>query len=256
MPEIYAHGIFLRFPLPPRGPFQIPVPPETITGGTDQIMAAVPLIAVGEVLRKGGRRLEKIRWESHFPRIFDESIEVVNADGHLLPSQWTKMFENVQNNQTSVRVCIAGTPVDMDAAIASFHWGIVPGPEGDVWYQIELIEDKTGVIREFNGVDFASVDVRPRPGGFLPTTYQVRPGETLLDISIILYGTTDNWEALLAANIGIIYSGNASFAEAAPRGRIDVPPDTPPSFFGLWNEADPLPTGMLLKVPEITIANR
>ncbi len=73
----YPHRIYVSFPFSNKKSVQIPVPPETISGGTGSIVSTYNLIGIGEVLAQGGVKLERVKWESHFPKIYDPSISVI-----------------------------------------------------------------------------------------------------------------------------------------------------------------------------------
>lgn len=245
----YPHRMFLGFPT---GVFQIPVPPETIAGGTGTKVEVFEIIGFGEVSSGGGVSLERLNWESHFPHDYDDSIEVVSEGDHLYPEQWMNLISNVQKKQIVVHLTIANTPIDMDCYIEEFKWGYVAGPFGDVWYQIALTEHQEGVIREFNGVDFPSVDVRSRPFGELPTTYTTREGQSLADVSIAVYGTMANYGDLYKANLASIFDSSRSAYPEESLGALDLT-ESNPDFWNLWRKDDPLPAGTVLRIPDPSV---
>lgn len=242
----YPHRIFIKFE---NSVLQIPVPPENIAGGTGNEVHVYNIIDFGQVASIGGRKLERIQWESHFPKDYDGSIEVVSEGEHVDPEEWRANIEQTQKDYLTVQVTIANTPIDMRCIIEEFKWTYTAGPFGDIWYQIMLAEFKEGVIREFSGVDFPSVDVRARPFGELPTTYTVREGQSLVDVSIAVYGTTRNYTDLYKANISQIFLNSSSAYPEESLGALDLS-ESNPEFWSLWKKDDPLPPGMVLRIPE------
>lgn len=218
----YPHRIFISFPFSNRNAAQIPVPPETISGGTASIVSTYNLITIGEVLAQGGVKLERVKWESHFPKIYDSSISVITEEEHRNPLAWRDSFVSIQKKQTFVNVAIANTPIDMRMGVVGFKWAFVPGPSGDIWYQLDLIEDKQGQIREFDGIKFPEASDRESPStvqeSLLPGTtgfdikdfrpgdaisyklYRVQQGDTLADISAAVFGSGRHWQIILDAN--------------------------------------------------------
>ena len=242
----YPHRMFVKFE---SGVLQIPVPPENIAGGTGSKVEVYDIIGFGEVSSIGGVTLERVKWESHFPKDYDPSIEVVSEGEHVDPEEWRARILEVQKKQLPVQLTIAGSPIDMQAAIEDFKWMYTAGPFGDIWYQIEFTEFKEGTIREFNGVDFPSVDVRARPFGPLPTSYTVREGQSLVDISIAVYGDSNHVSELYRANISQIFLSGASAYPDDSLGALDLS-ESNPEFWNLWNKDDPLPVGMVIRIPE------
>ncbi len=224
MPHIteYPHKIFISFPFSNRNSAQIPVPPETISGGTGSIISTYNLITIGEVLAQGGVKLERVKWESHFPKIYDSSISVIAEQDHINPLAWRDLFVSIQRRQTFVNVAIQNTPIDMRMGVINFKWAFVPGPSGDIWYQLELIEDKQGRIREFDGIKFPEPSNREPPStvedSFVPVEdagreqfpfdfrtgdrriYIVQPGDTFMSIANKFYRKDYLWKLIFDAN--------------------------------------------------------
>ena len=180
--------------------YPIPVPPETIAFAEEQTVTRYSVISLGEVAIPGRKKLTGLSWESHFPLQYDVSIETIPKTQHIPPRTWVELFRAVQNAGLSVRVSIDNAPVDKEFILASFKGGIIPGPKGDIWYQISFIENREGVVREWDGLQFPSINSRGRPNGSLPDRYTVIPGDTLQDISWKLYGTVDYWEDIYKYN--------------------------------------------------------
>lgn len=240
--EPYPHRIFMTIPSNSNRHLQIPVPPETIAGGTGSIINTFNLITLGEVLSQGGIQLERVKFQSHFPAVYDPSVEVVTAAEHISPLRWRDLFANVQKTQSLINVAINGAPIDMNMAISRFQWAFVPGPSGDIWYQIELIQAKQGVIRQFNGISFPersdinrddpSVDEKLDPDVDEPfdsdfwagakNTYVVRPGDTLQSISLLFFGTTQFAQAIFAANIVLLLGNIVDRKSTAAADFIDL----------------------------------
>jgi len=236
------------FPLGSNKPYQIPVPPETISGGTGSIVQTFELISIGEVISQGGIQLEKFKWESHFPYRYDPSIEVIPESEHIQPLVWYKNITQSQKNQSPVRITIQNTPIDFKAIITAFRWSYVPGIYGDMWYQIELTQHKQGAIREFDGISLPLLNTRedstpPKSNvdvvfptdsnGNTVTTYTTREGDTFEKISFLLFGSSR-----FARNI---YDHNKIMTDSMVKKAGII----------RWTFGDKLPAGIRLTIPAV-----
>lgn len=242
------HRIFIKFPFREQ-PDEIPVLPEHIAGREEQIIRVHELISIGEVAALGGAKLRRYRWESHFPLIYDPSIEIVPESAHREPSMWMQQITRCQRRGLKVQLTITNTDIDMYCAIDAFDYTYTYGPPGDLWYQISLTEFREGFIREFNGVEFPHLDVRPPPVDERPLVYVSKPGQSLQDISLILYGSDAYWVDLYEQNLENILG-----PFVYDPGFIDQSFDE--HFWSLWGASDQLKSGTVLNVPNlVTIQN-
>ncbi len=253
MPHLseYPHKIFISFPFSNRNSAQIPVPPETISGGTGSIISTYNLITIGEVLAQGGVKLERVKWESHFPKIYDSSISVIAERDHINPLAWRDLFVFIQRKQTFVNVAIQNTPIDMRMGVVNFKWAFVPGPSGDIWYQLELIEDKQGQIREFDGIRFPEPSNREPPSTVedslsIPESdfsgfgdppfrfrtgdrrlYIVQTGDTLMGIAQKVYGKSHLWALILDANRDLLMGNVVRSSRIPPVSSVPLAGEPP-----------------------------
>ncbi len=257
IPDLEKHLVQRAYP--------IPVAPEKIAFTEQQTSKTYSVISLGEINIPGRRKLRQVAWESHFPRVYDHSIEEISIRNHINPRSWVELIRATQSAGLTVRVSIDNTPIDITATISSFKGGYVPGPTGDVWYQIALNEYREGRVREFDGVRFPEINSRGRPGGQLPEFYTVVANDTLQDISWKLYGTIDKWEEIYSLNkkkIRSLFSTvpevHDNIADDDPEDRADLSEDVRPvnefdPITILWSVSDPLPEGLVLRVPKISV---
>lgn len=250
----YPHKIFIVFP-GSNYPYQIPVPPETIAGGTGSIIKTFELISIGEAITLGGIKLEQFKWESHFPKQYDPDIEVVSRGEHIDPAIWYRNIVEAEKSQTPVRITIQNTPIDFKAAISSFKWSYVPGAFGDIWYQIEMVQYRQGYIREFDGVTLPLLIPREdslpplgkddvdRMGSF----YITKRGDTFESISIKFFGT-DKYARQ-------IYDNNKKTMDRVIQSSVKendlLRKPSSPSVSFKWTWGDPLPANITLIIPKI-----
>lgn len=250
----YPHRIFFKFPFE-KAPFQIPVLPEVIVFGDEQLVTTLNIIALGEVSIPGSRKLIRLQWESHFPFVYDPQIEIVNRGDHLNPEIWRGFIRRTQALQTSLRVSISSTDIDTEFLVQSFKGSYIPGPAGDIWYQIVLLEARQGALRQFDGASFPDVNLRGRPFGSLPTIYETIDGQTLEQISIILYGDSKFWVDLFNANLFVFLDLTKSAGRVTEEQLASTPLQflsQPSTLSKIWRPGDEVPARMLLQVPEVS----
>lgn len=238
------HRLFIGFSWNIGTIHEIPVIPETIAGGTGQVLTTYPLIGRGEIVIPGGARARRLRWESFFPNDYDHSVEHIPQSLHRDPQVWLRDIERVQRSGW-MQVTIKNTNIDGRYSIEAFDWSFVPGSPGDMYYQISLVNTVQGVIREFDGTSFPTLDLRPPPYGQLPETYTSIQGQSLADISLILFGTTANWVDLFEANVYTLLGG---FVDSD----IFLSEDYQRNFYSMWDASKPIFRGTILKVPKKT----
>lgn len=239
------HRIFIGFPWDPSNYYEIPVIPEMIAGSDGQTVNVYNILSLGEVSLLGGRKIQKLSWESHFPMLYDSSIEHMAEADHIHPEQWKQWFQRAQAEHTWVRVSILRAGIDRRFAVSEFNWSYIPGPAGDLWYQLHLVEYRETFVREFDGSSFPDVDVRPPPYGSLPATYTSKPGQTLQDISLILFGTTTQWLEIYKYNVSTLL-GPVVYAEQFED--FNVPEFE--AYMDLWEATQPVPAGTVLVIPK------
>ncbi len=250
--EKYPHRIYFTFPFE-KAPFEIPVVPDVIVFGDEQLVTTLSVIALGEVSIPGSRKLIRLQWESHFPFTYDSMIEIVNQEDHLNPEIWRGLIRRTQGLQTSLRVSISGTDIDHEFIVQAFKGTYIPGPAGDIWYQIVLLEAKQGALRQFDGSAFPDLNLRGRPFGTLPTTYETIDGQTLEQISIILYGDSKFWVDLFNANLVVMKDASLArgiLTEEEVQRRAEFFEVAQP-LSSLWRPGDEVPARTLLQVPEV-----
>ena len=268
----YYHQIHIRFPFGRNQDvaWPLPVPPETLSFKNDQILQVYPLVALGETLGLGGKKLERLSWSSFFPRDYDSSLETITFAQHGLtpPQWWIDCFKQTQRRQTYMEVTINNTDVDgLRMAIESFQHRYVPGAPGDVWYELNLVEYKQGHLRRYRGTgySFPRLRARPVPFGEAVENFEVTEELTLADVSIRVYGDESYWAEIrdanldrllpfLEANFGVVelyVEPTFSDPQAEFERRLDNVLD-PRVFSNEWNQADPLPIGITLRLPPRT----
>lgn len=252
MPE-YPHRMFIKWPWYDT-PWEIPVPPEEITAQMGQIVRTFEVVALGETIQQGGSRLETAAWQSFFPIRYDPNVVVSPPPTERLfrtPDEWIRSFRYAMRNRRIINLSIDNTQIDMKCAVPEFKYGYMPGDTGDVWYQISLVEARFGTIRQFDGDQFPTTGLRGNPGlAGTPRTYKVNPGDTIADVSQKMYGTPEHWIDIYKENIEelslILFTPTPEIPANDP---FAVDPSWGPIPAPTWNASDPLPTGILLRIP-------
>ena len=225
----YYNQIYFRFPFldHPEVPYSIPVPPENIIIQNDQITRTYELISVGEAIGIGGKKLERLSWQSHFVLDYDDCIEPIEWWKHRSPEWWIDCIKATQLRQTYADVTIANTNFNRNKmVIQSFKHSFVPGPPGDAWYEINLIEYKQGTLRRYDGTDFPSLYDRERPFGITRSTWTVEQNQSILDVAAAVYNDSGLWRTIWNANFDEIFEH--STGEAIIKELLE-----PESIFGI-----------------------
>ena len=266
------HQIIIRFPFGRAATtaWPLPVPPPEIKFQNDQVLRVYSLISLGETLGLGGRKLERIGWSSHFCRDYDPSVQSITLAQHnaqaaqpglSAPEWWIECFRQTQKRQKWIELTISNTPVSgWRMAIQSFKHNYIPGPSGDIWYDITLIEHRQTQLESFAGDDFPRLRERPRPFLEVPSTFTVRNGESLYDISIIFYYSREFIGRILRANVDLLHptTGRRVFDDLRVSsgdeldGTLVFDPEAVAEFTNDTDKiTEPLPNGSIITLPEI-----
>jgi len=148
--------------------------------------------------------LRKVPISSFFP---NQKYNFVQYNNFPTPYKCVKLIESWANNP--VQLTITGTNINMQATIESFNYGEKDGT-GDVYYTIEFKEYRKPKIVEEKKATATKVSktttkiVTPQTTRSTKvvksTTYTVKKGDTLWDISKRFTGSPSNWQAIANQN--------------------------------------------------------
>lgn len=180
---------------------QLPVPPSTFTVSKGNLNKTVTTAhTAGEInlLGKGEGKLAGITLSSFFPA---QEYYFCLYRGFPKPYQCVEMIEQWRKTGQPVRLIITGTDINMTMGIESFEYGEQDGT-GDVYFTLELLEYrflKAAAEQKTEQGYTQPATQRPvtKP---TPTTYIVRPGDTLWGIAVQLTGNGMNYKVIAQKN--------------------------------------------------------
>lgn len=191
---------------------RLPVLPAGFETTSTQQNTTVNINSCGEINLIGKRGLKTLPLSSFFP---NHEYGFVQYKGFPKPYECVNLIESWMDNP--VHVTITGTDINGLFTIESFPHSEQDGT-GDVYYTLELKEyRKPGVTEEKKiTANKASTKVQTVAGKRISktvktTTYTIKSGDTLFDISKRLTGSTSNIYAIAnqnnIKNINTIYAG-------------------------------------------------
>jgi hypothetical protein len=174
---------------------RLPVPPPEFTVEIGQDVHVVNVNEFGEYSIKGDSKLDRISFKTFFP---DHEYPFVQHRGFRKPYDNIKIIEAWTHNKLPCRLMITSTNINKLFFIDSFSYGERAGSR-DVEFEISLIEYKPIVVPKDVK---ASTNKNPRPPAqkTKPKTYTVKKGDTLWNISRVIYKDPYQWTDIAKKN--------------------------------------------------------
>lgn len=181
---------------------RLPVLPSDFETTFSYSNTDVSITNLGEINLIGNRNLRTVPISSFFPA---HEYNFVQYKGFPKPYKCVKLIEKWASNP--VQLVITGTNINMQVTIESFVYGEKDGT-GDVYFTLELkeyIKPKITEKKTNSSVNKNTTKVEipqtERPTKTVKsTTYTVKKGDTLWDISKRLTGSPSNWRAIANQN--------------------------------------------------------
>ena len=179
---------------------QLPVPPNEFEVQTGLKNTVVNVNDSGDINLIGKRELDAISLSSFFPA---QEYPFCQYRSFPPPYDCVQKFKSWMRSQKPIRLIITGTDINHAMAIESFKYGEKDG-SGDVYFNLELKEYRFLNIEAVNAAtasDIGEVQMRQRPTEKeAPTSYTVKPGDTLWAIAKKVYGDGSKWSELAKKN--------------------------------------------------------
>lgn len=179
---------------------QLPVNPKEYRIKTGNKNDVVDIQSLGELNLIGGEKLAEIQLSSFFPANWAPYCSYKSIPD---PYDAVDTVEKWRKSGRPVRLIITPTPINLACSIEDFEYG-ESGGVGDVIFTLSLKEYRFIQVRQVGeSVPAGQSAVRPVEKT-TPKTYQVRTGDSLFLIAKKVYGNSDKWRDLFAANTGVI----------------------------------------------------
>lgn len=189
---------------------RLPVNPESLSVSSPFNNTDIDVINLGEFTIIGDRGLAEYSLESFFPRDYNPSY--CGYAGFKSPSDNVKLIEKWRDSRKPIRLLVTGTSINTPVTIRSFEYEIErAGEPGDIYYSLEL--KKYEFLKLAQKVDVSKPTPKQakrapvvnkgsvvKPGG----TYTVKKNDSLSKIAFAVYGKTDRWRDIYAANRKVI----------------------------------------------------
>lgn len=182
---------------------QLPVNPASIRIQSSHSYEDVEVSQLGEYTVIGDARLRDFSFSSFFPRDYSSSY----CEYEAIPAPWDAVatIERWKASRRPIRLTITGTPINYAVTVRQFDYEPErAGNPGDIYYDLTL---KEYVFLDANKLemigDTAKVSAQTaRPDTReIPSTYTVKPGDTLTKIALH-YGK--KWPEIYAKNKNVI----------------------------------------------------
>lgn len=185
---------------------RIPVNPQSISADTPHGFEDFTLANGDEKTVIGGRSLRTFNFESFFPKKRDKYYYVLPG-GLKTPFNYVNMIDKWQREGTVIMLQVTTTNINMEVTIRNFNWEEKGGTGGDIEFTIELKEYKpvsyTALDLKTPGKK-ASASNRPSSSKSQPTSYVVKPNDSLWKIAKAIYGDGSKKDKIYNANKSVI----------------------------------------------------
>jgi len=176
---------------------QFPVNPGEFRIRTGNKNTVVDIQALGELNLIGGAKLAEIQLASFFPAKYAPYCAY-----RAIPTPYDAVatIEKWRMTGRPIRLIITDTPINIAVAIEEFEYGEKGGTR-DVSYTLTLREYRFIQVQQVGAQQTQEGMSAPRPDERqTPSTYDVKPGDSLWLISQRVYGDGGRWSELYAAN--------------------------------------------------------
>lgn len=181
---------------------QLPVLPEMIKvsmGSNDQ---SVDVAGLGEILVAQNRPATEFSFSSFFPAARFPGLNVANLSS---PKTYRDKITEWKNSTKPVHFIVTGLGIDVYCRIIKFVPSESGGDVGTINYDITLKEYRTPNVRKVkiessNTTATVTQDTTRTDNTTTPSTYTVKSGDCLYNISRKLLGDGAKWNTLYTAN--------------------------------------------------------
>lgn len=131
---------------------QIPVNPEKLQVKTGGNNTTTDIIALGEVVIPGYKKLSSISWDSFFP--YESWFSAVRTKGAFKSSKFYVDFINkIRDDRKPCHLTVTGIGIDEDVVIESFDYHHQAGDHEDTYYSISLKKYQSYAVSIISEVD-------------------------------------------------------------------------------------------------------
>jgi len=187
------------------GDVTFPLTPEKINLSAGAKVQTFNLLTLGEIAFPRGFVPHKATFDGILPGEDRQNLPVITAWQD--PYKLAYLLDGYVKAGTAATLFITGLPLFYSMFIATFDW-TVQGGFGDLAFKIAFEEKRNLAV-------IASTAYAPSPGSgratdtgqplpFVPSSYVVRQGDTLMTIAIHFYGDSTKTSAIYALNMGTI----------------------------------------------------
>lgn len=181
-----------------------PMNPERVRARTGAKMQNFTLPEIGEIAIPKGEIVTSVSWDGILPGESRKDMSFVK--NWVNPTEIVSFIGQARDNGDKLRLLITLTPLNLDVHVDTFEheWG---GGAGDANYTISFVKPRELKIYTEDEWKQRSVmaaksvlvaQLKPRPTAPTPTTYTVKPGDTMYTISKRLLSKGEDWRQIYA----------------------------------------------------------
>lgn len=177
---------------------RIPLLPERIVCRSGEAaFATYDIINHGEVAVPTGVGLASYSWESEFPGKYRTDKSMMRGEWQD-PATYHKIIEDWKKNGTPLNLLVTGFPINVDVYVKEYT-AEPAGAFGDMEYEIVFLEERDITIKKTSTGSNSTKRTSQKT-----TSYTIKKGDTLWDISHKFLGAGSKWETIYNANKEII----------------------------------------------------
>ena len=189
---------------------RFPILPEKIKYSSgDTVFVEYEILNRGKVAVPTGTELARISWESEFPGSGQSDDPLIRGTWKA-PKHYHNILEDWKADGTTLNILVVGYPFNFDVNISSYE-AEPYGGFGNMAYEIEFQEVRDITIKTTT-VSTTSSTAR---NAKVTTSYTIKPGDTLWEISEKFLGSGSKWKTIYNANKDIIESTAKKYGKSS-----------------------------------------
>ncbi|MFS1513914.1 LysM peptidoglycan-binding domain-containing protein [Chengkuizengella sp. SCS-71B] len=186
---------------------QLPVNPENIQVSSLHYYNDIHVTQRGEETILGGEKLREFKLSSFFPRDYNPVYCDVEESGFLSPWPTVQRIENWQHSGVPVRLIVTDEfRINALTTIRSFTYVERGGSPGDLYYTLGLKEFRYLTLERVETEEGVTLQEKRPSNQEIPSSYIVKPGDSLWKISHKVYRDGSKWKRIYNANEATIGS--------------------------------------------------